>query len=254
MEVVFLGTGTGIPLSHRASPSIAIFHGGDPILLDMGPGTLRQMHRAGIDHSRIEQIFLTHFHPDHTADLVHLFFATRNPSTLKHRKPFVVTGPVGLHALVEALQKAYGDGLSLPPGLLTVQELDVSNNVEFTWHGLRITTAPTRHTPNSIAYRVEDPAGKSVVYSGDTGFCGEIIQLARGANLLILEASFPDSQEVEGHMTPSQAGRVASLACVERLVLTHFYPECLATDVAAQCRNTYKGQLTLASDLLRIRV
>jgi ribonuclease BN (tRNA processing enzyme) len=105
-----------------------------------------------------------------------------------------------------------------------------------------------------VAYRLEDPAGKSAVYSGDTGFCEEVVQLARGANLLILEASFPDGQEVEGHLTPSQAGRMASLATVERLVLTHFYPECLATDIAAQCRKTYGGPLTLATDFLRIRV
>jgi ribonuclease BN (tRNA processing enzyme) len=93
-----------------------------------------------------------------------------------------------------------------------------------------------------------------MVYSGDTEPCDEVVRLARGANLLILEASFPDSQEIKGHLTPSQAGRIASLAGVERLILTHFYPECLATDIAAQCRKTYGGLLTLATDFLRIRL
>jgi len=59
---------------------------------------------------------------------------------------------------------------------------------------------------------------------------------------------------VEGHLTPSLAGRMAHLAGVKRLVLTHFYPECLKTDIAAQCRRTWHGELTLAEDLLQIQI
>ncbi|MBW1798645.1 MAG: MBL fold metallo-hydrolase, partial [Deltaproteobacteria bacterium] len=110
------------------------------------------------------------------------------------------------------------------------------------------------HTPESLAYRVEDQHGKNVVYSGDTGFCEELVDLAKGADLLILESSFPDGEEVEGHLTPSQAGRIATLANVNRLVLIHFYPECLSTDITAQCRKSYGGELTLGSDLLHLRI
>lgn len=254
MEVVFLGTGTGVPLSYRASPAIAISRRNSPILLDLGPGTLRRMQQAGLRHSDVEWIFLTHFHPDHCADLVHLFFATRNPSALRNRKPFTIIGPEGLKLHVENLHRAYGDSLSLPPGLLRLREFKPREPIQLDCQGVRVTAAPTRHTPESVGYRVEGPAGKSMVYSGDTGICDEIIELAGGADLLILEASFPQGQAVEGHLTPSQAGRVASLARVKHLVLTHFYPECLATDIAAQCRQTYGGPLTLANDCLRIPV
>jgi len=112
--------------------------------------------------------------------------------------------------------------------------------------------AHAKHSPESLAYRLEDLQGRSMVYSGDTGFSEEVIELARGTDLLILECSFPDRLELDGHLTPSSAGRMASLAGAKRLILTHFYPECLGTDIAAQCRKTYGGELILARDMLAV--
>jgi ribonuclease BN (tRNA processing enzyme) len=117
-----------------------------------------------------------------------------------------------------------------------------------------IRSRPTRHTDNSIGYRVEAASGKSVVYSGDTGFSEAVIELAKGADLLILEASFPDGHGVEGHLTPYEAGRMAALAGVGRLCLTHFYPESLTADIGAQCRKAYDGELILGRDLLHLHV
>jgi len=78
--------------------------------------------------------------------------------------------------------------------------------------------------------------------------------LARGADLLILESSFPDGQGIEGHLTPSQAGDIATRSGAKRLLLTHFYPECLKSDIETQCRKTYQGELILATDLMSLSV
>ena len=51
-----------------------------------------------------------------------------------------------------------------------------------------------------------------------------------------------------------EAGAAAAKAGVKHLVLTHFYPECDAADVGAQCRGTWQGPLTLAEDLMKIRI
>jgi ribonuclease BN (tRNA processing enzyme) len=254
MKMILLGSGTTIPLIYRASPSFVLMVNANPILFDMGPGTLRQLARAGICHEKIGQIFITHFHPDHTADLIHLLFAARIPSILKRRTPFAIAGPHGIKAFIKRLQETYADWLSLPSEIMRVHELDVGIDVIRKYPGFKITALPTKHTPESIAYRVNDTSGKSMAYSGDTGFCIEMVELAKGVDLLILECSFPDGQEKEGHLTPSQAGRIASLAGAKRLLLTHFYPECLATDIAAQCRKTYTGELILGSDLLHISI
>ncbi len=107
MKLIILGSGTAIPLHDRGSPSLILLIEGSPLLFDIGPGTLRQLTRAGISYEKIERIFLTHFHPDHTSDLIHLLFASKNPAVLKRRRPFVIEGPSGLSELINALQNVY---------------------------------------------------------------------------------------------------------------------------------------------------
>ncbi|MFB0521392.1 MAG: MBL fold metallo-hydrolase, partial [Desulfatiglandales bacterium] len=113
---------------------------------------------------------------------------------------------------------------------------------------------PLNHTPHSLGLRIQDRVGNTVVYSGDTGYCDEIIDLAQGADLLILESSFPDGKGIFGHLTPSEAGDIAKRSGVKRLLLTHFYPECLRSNIESQCRKTYQGELILAADLMHIKV
>jgi ribonuclease BN (tRNA processing enzyme) len=254
MEFVILGSGTTVPLAERASPSIAVFIEDQFLLMDIGPGTVRQLVRAGLTHEDIDYIAISHLHPDHTADLIHLIFATRYPPVLKKRKSFTVIGPRGFSEFLELLKRPYGTWLDLPDGLMEIEELHTNKRDERQFKGFTLLSAPLRHTAQSIGFRIEDNSGSSIVYSGDTGYCEEIIDLAKDADLLILESSFPDGRGVEGHLTPSQAGEIAARAGATRLVLTHFYPECLRTDIEAQCRKTYQGELIPATDLLHVSV
>lgn len=225
-----------------------------PVLFDLGPGTLRQLSKAGIRHDRIGQIFITHFHPDHTADLIHLLFATRNPLTLARREPFIITGPVGFKDFLKRLQSAYANWLDIPPEIMEIDELDIHKPEKRGYKNVDMTSQPVKHTPHSLGYRIDDREGKSFVYSGDTDYCNEIIDLAKDCDLLILESSFPEGDIVEGHLTPSMAGRIATLSGVKRLMLIHFYPEVLESDIARDCRKTFGGELILARDLLHITV
>jgi ribonuclease BN (tRNA processing enzyme) len=254
MELVILGSGTTVPLAERASPSIALFIDTVFLLLDIGPGTVRQLAIAELTHEDIDYVAISHLHPDHTADLIHLIFATRHPPVLKKRKPFIVIGPKGFTGFLEGLKRPYGRWLDLPAGLMEIEELHTDTRDKRRFKGFSLFSAPLRHTAQSIGFRIEDNSGNSVVYSGDTGYCEEIVDLAKDADLLILESSFPDGHGMEGHLTPSQAGEIATRAGAARLVLTHFYPECLRSDIEGQCRKTYQGELILATDLMQISV
>ena len=119
---------------------------------------------------------------------------------------------------------------------------------------LSVTARRVPHIPSSIALRIEDPAGRSMVYSGDTGESGDLADFAAGVDLLLIEASFPDGQEVEGHLTPASAGRVASKARPGKVILTHFYPPCDAVDMLSQLRAAWPGEAALAEDGMRIRI
>ena len=254
MEIIILGSGTTIPLAERACPSLAIFIENQFLLMDIGPGTVRQLAIAGLKHEDIDYICISHFHPDHTADIIHFIFATRHPPILKKRKLFTIIGPKGFNQFLTLLKKPYGRWLDLPSGLMKIEELNTGEKDKKEFDKFKIISAPLNHTPHSIGLRIEDNSGRTIVYSGDTGYCEEIVDLARGAGLLILESSFPDGQEIQGHLTPSQAGDIATRSGVKRLLLTHFYPECLKTDIEKQCRKTYHGDLILAADLMSLSV
>jgi len=254
MKLIILGSGTGQPAVDRCSPSLALLLDERIVLFDVGPGALRQLCRIGINHGKISHIFISHFHPDHTADLIHFLFATRHPPILEKREPFKITGPQGFKDFFKEIQKAYGKWLTMPSEIMELEELEIQKRSKREYEAFDIISQPVRHTAQSLAYRVVAPSGKSFVYSGDTGLCPEIVDLARGSDLLILECSFPDGEEVEGHLTPSQAGQIACSAGVNKLLLIHFYPEVLATDIAKQCRRTYSGELILGRDLLYLHL
>ena len=254
MNLILVGSGTGIPLNDRASPSLLLLMDGHTILIDMGPGTLRRLASLGLNHNRITQIFITHFHPDHTADLIHFLFATKNPEVLKKRAPFRITGPLGLGDFLRAIQRAYKTWLNIPPEIMEIEELDTLKPEERAYGSFNLFSRPVSHNPESLAYRIENPSGEGLVYSGDTGFCDEIIDLARNIGLLILECSFPEEKAMDGHLTPSLAGHIAASANARKLVLLHFYPDVLKTDIVRACRKTFHGELILGRDSLQISI
>ncbi|MBN1105595.1 MAG: MBL fold metallo-hydrolase [Deltaproteobacteria bacterium] len=223
-------------------------------LFDLGSGALRQLSRIGISHERISKILITHFHPDHTADLIHFLFATRSPDVLKRRAPFLLLGPLGFSEFLEGLQRPYGKWLKVPADIMGLDELDISRPDGREYSDFAVLSQPLPHTPQSIAYRVEGPSGATFVYSGDTGYSNELIEFARDTDLLVTECSFPDGGPVEGHLTPSEAGRIAAQAHVKRLLLVHFYPGVLATDISMGCRRAFKGELILGQDFMHLEV
>ena len=91
-----------------------------------------------------------------------------------------------------------------------------------------------------------------MVYSGDTDWSDSLIDLARGADLIILEASNPF--KVAGHLTPEEAGRLAEMAGVPRLVLTHIYPPGDAVDLVEEAGRSFTGEITIAEDGLRLDI
>jgi len=256
LEVIILGSGTFIPLPERSSPSILVRSKETNMLLDIGPGTLRQLQRIGLSFTMIDYIALSHFHPDHTADIIHFLFALRNirPS---FKKPITILGPFGTKEFIRSLQSAYRGYINLPINMLRIDELGKKS--KRTYNGLTILTYPVKHTPESIGFRIiEEETGKSIAYSGDTGMCEDVIELIKGVDLAILECSFPEEYlrawNLDTHLSPSLAGKIASEAEVKTVLLTHLYPECLNIDIIERCKAYYKGELIVAKDLMKIRL
>ena len=254
IEVTVLGSGTCVPSLERSACAVLMQIGDRQLVFDAGPGTMRRLLEAGTDIYHIDYLCFSHFHPDHSAELVPLLFATKYPDASRRRKPLTLVGGPGFNHFFAGLTAVYGDWIQLAEDKVAYIETGPAGVSAIDGDGFRIRSAPVAHNPESVAYRVETPAGVSAVYSGDTDYSANLVSLARGADLLICESAVPDGQKVRGHLTPSLAGRMAAEASVGRLLLTHFYPACDDADLAAQCRRTYDGPLLLAEDLLRVTV
>ena len=249
MELIVVGSGTGVPSLRRGSPGYGVRAGGQLVFLDLGPGVLRAMLHYGLNFSEIDVLALSHLHPDHVGDLVPFFFATRYALGYTRQEPFHLLAARGFGDFYGRLKEAFGQWVEPPPGLLQLRELDPAALEEVVLGEVVLKSAPTNHTDHSLAYRVE-AEGRSLVYSGDTDESDSLVELARGADLLVLECVNPF--KVPGHLTPPEAGRLAAQARVGRLVLSHFYPPCDAVDVAALAAAEFSGEIIRAKDGMRI--
>ena len=254
ITVTILGSGTCVPSLKRSSCSVLLQIGRAKLLFDSGPGTMRRLLEAGITIFDLNYIFYSHFHPDHTAELVPLLFATKYPESHRRQTPLTIVAGRGFEDFFSGLKTVYGQWIEPASGLLETMELSNHSLDSHRFQDFMVESAPVEHNEESIAYRITGAGGYSVVYSGDTEYSENLITLAKKADLLICESALPDDKGVKGHLTPSLAGEIATQAEVTKLMLTHFYPACDQVDIEQECRKTYSGVLLLAEDLMQIKV
>jgi ribonuclease BN (tRNA processing enzyme) len=251
IKVTILGSGTCAPSLKRNSCSALVRGKSSHILLDAGPGTMGQLLKLGVHINDIDMILLSHFHLDHCAEIAPFLFAIKY-SGFKRKKRLTLVGGFGLKALFNNLNKTFNKTIEIKEEYFQIIELDEKGSMNLNLEGIQLDYTKVYHKPESLAYRLTDATGLSVVYSGDTDFCASLIDLSRETDILICESAFPDGHKVSGHLTPSIAGKIAAKANVKKLILTHFYPECDDFDIKEQCRNTFTGPLVLAEDLLNL--
>lgn len=247
-EMVILGSGTGIPSLKRGCAGIMIKVDEQIVLLDTGPGTLHKLLTIGITYADIDKVFYTHYHPDHCAELIPMLFA------MKHGEPareeaLCLFGPPGLRKLYQGLNSLFKENLSPRTYDLRIFELW---DAEVGFEGWQVVARPLFHLVPSLGYRITLPSGKTVVYSGDTDYCEAIVELAKGAEVLILECAFPEEMKFQGHLIPSLCSRIAQQAAPKKLILTHFYSQWNGRDIRTEFAEHYSGEFVLAEDMMRI--
>lgn len=259
--LVLLGTHAGpvVDLA-RSQTASAVIVDGTPYLVDCGYGTLRQLVAAGIGFQRIDQVFFTHLHDDHTADFAALldFQWMDNKAT-----PTDAYGPYGTARLVEAALAYARSNVEIrtvdegrdtrPEALCHGHDVQGAATPMAVFRDERVTVTaianahyPERSTARmphrSIALRF-DTRGRSIVFAGDTAYSGNVAQLARGADVLVCEiidttvraqmleqaraaAAAGNAESIsrhiaETHSPPADVARMAREAGVRRVVLNH---------------------------------
>ena len=249
MRLTILGSGTAAPLLERSNSAYLLEADGKKILFDSGAGTIRRLLELKIDLSDIDYIFYTHLHNDHINDLGAVIWANNYGLGRKHA--LNLFGPVGFDGHFKILLNK----LLKPPKMHFEVKVKEMSGSELKIGNIFIKTFETRHssTTRSIIYRIKHN-NEVMVYTGDTEYCDEAIQASQNADLLLIECSTSDENRQKGHLTPSLAGRIAAEAKAKTLVLTHFYPEVLKTDIIKQCKKTFNGKVILAKDKMHINI
>ena len=254
MHFAFLGTSGAVASAERDTTSLVFVSRAGSILVDCGGGPVHRLRRLGLDPRALSHVVVTHVHPDHAYGLPSL---VQNLALVGRRAALAV---VCRPEHVEPLQALLGV-FALWPARQTTFPLDFApvslevGALAFESGGLRVRTAPNAHgaMPN-FAVRVEPDTGPAVVYSSDTEPADSVVALARGADTLVHEATFPERHRGRygAHSTAVDAGRVAARAGVRRLILTHidadYHGEVEA--LAAEARAAFGGTVEVARELV----
>ncbi len=251
MKITVLGSGSTAPRIKRNMSGYLLEANGKKILFDSGAGTIRQLLKLKVDLLDIDHIFYTHLHNDHINDLPAIIWSN-NYGTYR-KKPLNIYGPKGFKKYFKTLMEKILNPKKL---IYSINAKEMANNAIIKIpikknNYIIIKSIKSKHTENSISYRIEYK-NKSIVYSGDTDYSNEIIKISKNADLLILECSFP--YKFKGHLTPALCGKIAKKANAKKLVLTHFYPECDVIDIKKPCSKEFKGKIILARDFMRVKV
>jgi ribonuclease BN (tRNA processing enzyme) len=212
------------------------------------------MAEESLDWAGLDAVWVSHFHLDHVGGLAPFLFGTRHaPQTRERRKPLFVYGPRGTEKLLHSFDDAGGYKLFEQPFPVEVREVAPGAGFELL-PGLAAETLSTPHTGESLAVRLTDADGASLVYTSDTGFTEALAGFARAADLFLMECSFFRSKPIETHLVLEEAMRLARLSGARRVMLSHLYPEWDGVDIAAEAKRLWDGETVEARDGLRLNI
>src|SRR5947209_4921584 len=253
MKLTVLGSGTSVPHPRRSSSAHWLDAGVGTLLLDISGPAIHRMAEEGCEWPNLDAVWVSHFHLDHFGGLAPFLFGTKYaPQTLGRRKPLTVFGPRGTEELLRRFDEAGDYELFKQPFPVEVRE--VSPRAEFeVFAGLHAQTFSTPHTSESLAVRLTDADGASLVYTSDTGYTEALAAFARDADLFLMECSFFRSKPVETHLELGDAMRLARLAEPGRAVLAHLYPQRDGGDITAEARKRWDGETIETHDGLRLK-
>jgi ribonuclease Z len=258
LTLTFLGTSAACPTVERNTAGIAVHREGETLLFDCGEGTQRQMMRWSVGFS-FREVFFSHYHSDHFIGIIGL---VRTMGLMDRSAPLTLYGPRGAQRILSGALNVGIERTKFPVDIVEVKPGDILRRADY-----EIRVFETEHRADTVGYALaehvrlgrfnpdlartmgipEGPLwgrlhrgetiqlpdgrsrpGRTLVFTGDTRPHPAVTAAARGADVLVHEATFSDSEvdrAVEtGHSTAREAAEIAREAGVGRLILTHISP------------------------------
>jgi len=222
LSITVLGTTTCTPEKGANTASFVV---DGRVAVDTGWYFTDRLLACGINPLDIEAVVFTHCHHDHIMGLPQILFYSGIQGEKRPKRPLRIYGPAGeIRRVVDDAQR-FLQFDRYPELRFEIEVVELRGGAELEICGLRVRTCSARHSVPGLCYRFENAAGASVVFSGDTAFNPDLIGLARGAGLLVHEASYGAKSVREdvrwGHSGAPDAAEVARQAGVGRLAVVH---------------------------------
>jgi ribonuclease Z len=262
MRVTLLGTGTPFPNAERFGSAVLVEVAGKKLLFDCGRGVVIRLTQAGVNPKEIDGLFLTHLHSDHVVGIPDLLLSGW---FLGRDRSLPIWGPPGTRSMAEHLVQAFGFDIRirqatpdpLPAKGVEIDAKEVAQGEIYNDGSTRISAFLVDHgtVKPAFGYRV-DSAGHSVVISGDTKFCQNLVDFARGTDCLIHAAwsagwENPTPPSKRSIASAEDAGRVFAIVKPKLGVVYHYKDE---VGLSEAVRKEYNGPFVIARDLMVINI
>jgi ribonuclease BN (tRNA processing enzyme) len=246
MDLTIVGCSGSFPSADSPASCYLVEAEGFRLLVDLGNGALGPLQRYA-ELGRIDAVLLSHLHADHCLDMCgYQVFRTYHPSG--PLAPIPVYGPAGAAlrldgatgvASARSMSAIFGF-VELSPGTREIGPF-------------RVASDHMNHPVETFGLRIEH-GGRAIAYSADTGLSEPLVRLAKDADVLICEASFPDVDDLppDLHLTAAEAAEHAARASVGQLILTHLVPWTDRDHALEQAAAIFGGPLSLATSGMRI--
>jgi ribonuclease Z len=277
-KVTLMGTGHPSPTLDRFGPSTLIEAAGHKIIFDCGRGTMQRAYQINTHTQDYDKLFLTHLHSDHTTGIPDLWITGTIMG--RHDNPLRIWGPRGTRSMTANLKKAFTVDLKLRRAGeqrfdlnhrkgIEVDAADIDEGFVYEENGLSVEPFRVNHYTHfsdepSLGYKIRY-GDKSVVLSGDTRYCENLVRYSRNVDLLIHEvAAAPQGVDLSDniryilslHTQPEECGRLFSRINPKLAVYSHVI-QCLGVtleEMMDRTRKIYCGPILFGEDLMRFDV
>jgi len=254
MEVIVLGSGTGWPRLDRSSPSYLVNIDNFLIMLDIGPNSIKQLLKCKYSINDISAIFISHFHPDHITDLIPFLFAIKYSMEFTRKEKIYIITHKNFKTFYQKINEAFNYHLTPPENLIEFKLIpNESLFYELNINDIKLKTAKVKHNEESIAIRIEHK-NKSIVYSGDTAYNLQLVELSRNCDLLLIECSNGNFFQTEDHLNIEEVKKIIIEAQPKRVIITHLYPHSENIEIEKIKEYSNHISIEIAKDLMKVEI
>jgi ribonuclease Z len=251
-KIIFLGTAAAVASRHRDNTSLLILEGKDKILVDCAGSPVTKLDKVKVDFRNIQNIFLTHTHPDHIYGIISLIHSRY----ILHDKINIYSHPKTLQTVKSLLNALKLNNTAKYPKIY-FNPIEVSRYPFYNSQEIRSWVIPTKHSFESLGFKFIFKNKITCIFSSDTAFNLRILKYASTCDYLIHDCYAPSyvfkkyPQLTKMHTSSLKLGILAKEIKAKVLIPIHFATEInySLTEIKKEIRMNFKGRIIIPRDL-----